>query len=281
MSKADDDMEPEINNNYRKQKIIFLFSGQARTSPFTHNIYERDYGILNSYNEFIFTPEFKNLYDYKIYITTDDIHMEDTINYFSLDNIGNIHLLESLLDGDYYLKPVESKLKPDDGYVYTYKDSERWLYHAKYENSIRQHYKIMDCYNLFISDTNPENCDYIVRLRMDRKFPMNIIDAIKLLEKSKLEILMYWDMFAVGKPSIMKCYCNGLNNNYGNYYYQTTVPENLPIMPDYHILDRCIWAYAPERQLFEMLFEYCNQNNLDINETIKSIDNFSTSKDVH
>jgi hypothetical protein len=116
---------------------------------------------------------------------------------------------------------------------------------------------------------------------MDRKFPMNIIDAIKLLENSKLEILMYWDMFAVGKPSIMKCYCNGLNNNYGNYYYQTTVPENLPIMPDYHILDRCIWAYAPERQLFEMLFEYCNQNNLDINETIKSIDNFSTSKDVH
>ena len=36
----------------------------------------------------------------------------------------------------------------------------------------------------------------------------------------------------------------------------------------YHSADKNIWTYAPERQLFEMLFEYCNNNNLDVNNSI-------------
>jgi hypothetical protein len=258
--------ETEIQNTNLKKKIIFLFSGQSRISPFSNNIHSRNNDILNSYNELIFTDKFKELYDYKIYITTDDIHLEDTINYFSLNNIGNIHLLNS----DYYLKPIENKLKPVDEYINIYNNKD-WSHHVKYDNSIHQHYKVLDSYNLFSNDANLENCDYIVRLRMDLKFPMNMMDTIELLQNTKLEIVISWDMFAVGTSSIMKCYCNGLNNNYGNYHYNTNVPEILPMMINYHIVDRCIWTYAPERQLFEMLFEYCNQNNLDINETIKDV----------
>jgi hypothetical protein len=68
----------------------------------------------------------------------------------------------------------------------------------------------------------------------------------------------------------MNCYCTGLENNYGHYIYNTPIPDVIPIMHEYNILDKKRWTYAAERQLFEMLFEYCNKNNLDINKTIKN-----------
>jgi hypothetical protein len=45
----------------------------------------------------------------------------------------------------------------------------------------------------------------------------------------------------------------------------------LPLMRDYNNKNRRAWTYAPERQLFEMLFEYCITKNLDINQTICEI----------
>ena len=110
---------------------------------------------------------------------------------------------------------------------------------------------------------------------MDVEITYSILDILYMFEEnSELEIILDWDFFAIGKPKIMDCYCSGLNNNYGNYNYQIDVPDNLPIMYDYKHLDRFRWTYAPERQLFEMLFEYCNNNNLDINKSIKSVNCF-------
>ena len=88
----------------------------------------------------------------------------------------------------------------------------------------------------------------------------------------QLKIICYWDCMSIGKTDIMQCYCTGLENNYGNYVYLTHVPRNTPIMHAYNTIERRRWTYAPERQLFEMLFEYCNNNNLDINDSIKSND---------
>ena len=42
-------------------------------------------------------------------------------------------------------------------------------------------------------------------------------------------------------------------------------------MPGYKHLCRYKWTYSPERQLFEMIFEYCKNNNLDINKSIRSL----------
>ena len=98
------------------------------------------------------------------------------------------------------------------------------------------------------------------------------MDILNLFNTSpNLNIICHWDQMSMGKSDIMNCYCTGLENNYGNYSFLTFVPENPPIMADYHTADRNRWTYAPERQLFEMLFEYCNNNNLDINNSIKSI----------
>ena len=78
----------------------------------------------------------------------------------------------------------------------------------KYENSIFQHYKILDSYKLF--ENNNINCDYIVRLRMDTLIKTDIIELLNKFKDDKLELLMDWDLFAIGKPSIMKVYSTGL-----------------------------------------------------------------------
>lgn len=252
--------------------IVFLFSGQARTFPFAHNRNDKHIHILESYNKFIFTTAFKEMYNYKIYITTDDLHLSDTYSYFG-DKIGNIHLLNT----GFYKKTVNIPSKDIGTYFSKYNNNKDWSQnYTKYDNSIEQHYKIMDCYNLFLndsdSDINIKNCDYIIRLRLDTEFTMNILDILEIFKiNPQIEILLNWDFFAIGKPKIMNYYCDGLNNNYGKYNFQTEVPEIVPIILDYKYIDRYIWTYAPERQLFEMLFEYCNKNNININDSIKSI----------
>ena len=267
--------------------IIFLFSGQSRTSPFSHNYNPNN--ILESYNKFIFTPEFKACYKYSIYITTDDIHLDNTFSYFNETNIGNIHLLNT----EYYKKNVKTESKNIEYYLIKYNDNIDWQQGFwKYDNSIRQHYKLMDCYNLFINDSdntiNITNCDFIVRLRLDTEFVANILDVLENFKiNPTLEIITCYDLFAIGKAKIMECYCNGLNNNYGKYnckyederdwfhkFFQLLLNycnNNNMNINDCNVLDKYKWTYAPERQLFEMLFIYCDKNNLDINNTIKDM----------
>jgi hypothetical protein len=106
---------------------------------------------------------------------------------------------------------------------------------------------------------------------MDIKINVDILDILDLFKNNQeLELLMCWDIAAIGKQNIMNCYCTGLENNYGNYKNLTNIPDILPIMSKYKSLDFYVWMYAPERQLFEMLFEYCNNKCLDINKVINS-----------
>lgn len=154
-----------------------------------------------------------------------------------------------MLNTGYYLKDVDNKTDNINKYfdVYNKKD---WSNHLKYDISIHQHYKILDCYNLFKND-NLENCDYIIRLRMDTVFNMDILDVLSLFtQKPELEIFLSLDFFALEKPEIMKWYCTGLENNYGNYNYNVIVPDILPVMSDYKQLEPRVHEYFPERQLF-------------------------------
>ena len=254
-----------------KKKVIFLFSGQSRTSPFSiKNKKKRCLEILNSYNKYIFTQEFKSKYNYQVFISTDDIHLSDTINYFSKENIGNIHLL----DTNYYYKNICSKVTDVSFYLNSYNKKDFGVC-WKYNNSIYQHHKILDCYNMIRNSEQFDNVDYIVRLRFDIKINKDISSLITKLEtNSNLQIILSSDLVAIGKPEIMDCYCTGLENNYGNYHYNVIIPKELSVMKDYNIIEKNRWTYAPETQLFEMLFEYCNNNNLDINNAISN-ENFA------
>jgi hypothetical protein len=255
-----------------KKKIVFLFSGNARSSPFTIETKHRNREILECYNQRIFTEEFKEKYDYDVYITTDNIHLQDTIEYFSKNHIKNIHLL----DHDYYLTTNKdtsstSNQKKVEYYLNKYNEKD-WSYFQKHEGSIHQHYKILDCYNLSKKDGSFDNADFIVRIRMDVVINKNIQELINVIEKNPdVEIVIDWDIFALGKPSIMKWYCTGLERDYGNYNFNVPVPETFPVMDDYLTTNKKKWTYSAERQLFEMLYDYCHKKKLDINKAIVNI----------
>lgn len=262
-----------------KQKIIFLFTGESRSSPFSHNFNKKrnnksSLEILYSYNHYIFTKEFKDRFDYKIFISTDDIHLENTNKYFNV-NLENIHLLNT----KYYKKSC-NEIPNISHYlnIYNKRDFKKC---KKFEGSIHQHYKILDCYNMYRCSEHYNSADYIIRLRMDIAINVDLCYLIDYLNKWKnIEIFLRWDIFAIGKKDIMNCYCCGLENNYGNYNFNVNVPKKVPLMLDYHEVDRKNWTYTAERQLFEMLFEYCNKKNLNINTAIfapyckKGLDSF-------
>jgi hypothetical protein len=253
----------EKENFSGKKKVVFLFSGNARTSPFTLEKGKRNKSILESYQKYIFTDSFKEKYDYDVYITSDNIHLEDTIRYFSENHIKNIHLL----DNQYYLTH-NSDTKDVQYYLNKYNEKD-WREYDKYEGSIHQHYKILDCYELAKKNNSVQNCDYIVRVRLDVAFQKSIEDIIRMIETTpSLKIVIDWDFFALGTPDIMEWYCTGLEHNYGNYNYDVPVPETLPVMNDYGRDDKKRWTYSAERQLFEMLYDYCHQHHLDVNQTI-------------
>lgn len=253
------------------KNIIFLLSGQSRNNSLSDN-FNSDERILKSFNDYVFTNELKKKFNYKVFVSSDNINVDKFINFFGLPYIGNIHLF----DNDYYYFNISSNIKPIKYYLDKY-DEEDWSYYAKHTNGIRQYYKLLDCYNLFRNDKSFNNADYIVRLRLDYVFTENILNIINFLEKNKeTDILMQWDFFAIGRPKIMNVYCTALENKFGTYNFNADLSDlnKLNICPDYKTMNEKKgrqWRYAAEVQLFETLFEYCNKNNYNINTKIKKI----------
>lgn len=248
-----------------KKNICFLFTGELRKNSLGIKN-NTDNRIINSYKEYVFTDKFKEKYNYKIFISCDNINIDKTINFFDKKFIGNIHTL----DNDYYYYPISQKINNIDFYKNKYKNN-NFNNCIIYPRSIDQQYKILDAYNLY--KVQQLNFDFIIKVRLDTVFNHDVCEKINKLENNKdLQIIMQWDKYAIGKPDIMRCYCNGLNNNYGKYKYLTPVIKNPSICINYHEMCKKIWTYSPERQLFEQLFEFCNMNNYDINISIESLD---------
>jgi hypothetical protein len=248
-----------------KKKICILISGQSRTSPFsTNNKYDNNY-INDYFLKNILNDEFKSKYDYKVYLSADDIDINKFIEIFKIENIGNLHLINK----NYYLNEINNKILDSEYYLTKYRNQD-FNKCRKYDKSIHQHYKILDCFNLYRNDKNFKNVDYIIRIRLDCIFKKNICNIINDLN-NKVKIIMQWDHFAIGHENIMTNYCTGLENKYGTYCYKTIVPAKIPFSRTYNSKNKERWQYSAERQLFEQLFEFCNLNNYNINDTIKII----------
>ena len=254
------------------KKLAFLFSGESRCNPLSHNSHKRN-EILESCNNFLFTKELKENYKYDIFISTDDIHLENTYNYFGIENIKNVHLLNT----NFYFETINKNIPNVDHYINRYRNQPKKKGCTRYEGSIYQHYKILDCFNLLENYTSYTDYDYIIRLRLDTVFDCNLLECIQFLDlNSNVQLLTRWDFFGIGKPDIMKCFCSSLNNKYGTYTFNSKTDnlETVNICLDYNNLKHNEfqrWTYAPEIQLFETLFEFCEKNQLDINETIKDV----------
>jgi hypothetical protein len=89
----------------------------------------------------------KATYNYKIYITTDDLDVKETIDYFTPEKNWKYTFIEYKFSfKTNYTTNTRSRFFLEKYRKIDFKD------HMIYENGIYQYYKLLDCYNLFIND---------------------------------------------------------------------------------------------------------------------------------
>jgi len=259
-----------------KLKIAILFVGQIRTNSLSLvNEETNPKSIIDSYDKYLFTEEWKTKIDHDVFITTDDMHLRNTFRYFGQDKIKNIHLLET----GYVLHPIVTPI-PDENHfmdIY-YKNNFQEL--SAYPQNVHQFYKWYDVMHLLHNYTeNIHQYDYIIKTRLDIEFTSNIMECIDLLQNDeKIQLIGESDIFGIGRPSIMQnAYMNLITKPLFDFRKTNYNFKNSLITYDKYMRQKqdtghkgyFQWTYAPETQLYESLFEFCSENNIDIDNAIK------------
>ena len=72
-----------------KPRIAILYSGQSRSNGLNPNV-KNDNRVIDSITQHFISPEFKEAYDYDIFISTDTLDIEKAKDYFG-DHLKNVH----------------------------------------------------------------------------------------------------------------------------------------------------------------------------------------------
>jgi len=298
-----------------KPRIAFLFSGQTRENTlcdtiitsynnendeydniinthFKNTLYrscEKSDDITDSYNKFIFTDEFKEKYDYDIFIATDTIDIDKTVAFFGEKHVKNIFVSSN----KYYLNKFdESQMHDAMHFVNKYCNNDFTLVcdepihkdengYWRYPIGIIQYHRLYHCYNMMCQYSSNSNVkyDFIVRSRLDVTYTSNFLNLFDLFNDSNLQICAVDDIVAVGKPEIMHTYCN-IVDTIGTF-------ENLDKRDNFKVsiidIEKWIKFLTEDEfkynlkystlQLCEALFLYCDENGLDIDKTIRHTGN--------
>lgn len=260
-----------------QKKIAILISGENRLN-FLSNDLNNNIQIEN-YNKYIFTNEFKEKYDYDVFISTDNINFQNAKNYFGENNLKNIHL--TTLENDiYYMNNIHKYIKSFDYYrnfyfFYDHKDYKR------FDKVVYEHYRLYDLYNLLDNYSSIENYDYIIRFRIDVFFNYNLdIYLERLNNNNDIHIFAEVNIFTIGRSLVSKKILQIVsleklyNKHLYNIYYNFSLNSESIVEPEFfycnNVEHQKRYSYCAELQFVECLFEYCVENNLDIDKAIKS-----------
>lgn len=240
-------------------RIAFLISGQSRTNGLGLNPTKHS-AILDSWDKYIFTNEFKANYEYDIFITTDNLDVSATLEYFGPDRVKNVHLM----DTDYYMKSV-TVIPPVSEYLHSYKIPCGFMC---YPNMVHQLYKMFDCFNLMKEEGLPY--DYIVRLRFDIVLHHDIMDCLAKL--NMVEMVNYSEIFFLGKYECMSwayqlLLHNGVYNPYETGHYMLGWGKDRKLPNERHI-----WAYSHEAQASEHMYKYYEERKQSVDDTVFRMD---------
>ena len=264
-----------------KKKIAICFSGQARENGLGYNTVDdlSDYlkenclhDILESYEKNFFTSEFKENVDYDIFIATDNINIEKTLQFFGKDNVKNVYLY----DDNYYLNPIESKLNSIEFYTKRLYENITDRNYIIYPTLIPQYHKLAACFELLTNYKNAYEYDYIIRSRLDVVYTYEIYNFIReLINNPSCIYTGSDDHFSIGRPDIMKVYFDLINNfgTYHAYHLRDNFKRNATTIETWkECLTNPVHAIAyrySTLQLLESLYQYCDNNNLDIDTSLQ------------
>ena len=284
-------MSTQIIDSPKKPKIGFLFTGQIRSNPLGFST-NPNYEILENLNKFIFNDEFKKKYDYDVFISTDSIDIHKAFDFFGQDsnglhNLKNIRMEKQLgfMDPHYYFD-IPYKSIDENYFVSEFLKQDFTGYNNNIRNPINcgiihQMYKIYDAFNMLNNYNglgNYKNYDFICKLRLDILIQENIIDSLnKININPDIQMIYFWDMILLGKPEIMKYYCEAITNKFGFYDFSTSNYPNFGSLFGFTYENYChfknenekySWRFINEIQLIEHMLRYCEENNLDSHKII-------------
>lgn len=260
-----------------KPRIAILYSGQMRSNPLNDR-YKNDDLVLQTSSTYFFNDEFKQKYDYDVFIATDTIDVMKAIEYFGEDHLQNIHIREQ----NFFLSPLTSRLCPFSEYRTSYESYPDYKdYERRYVldgTKLFQMYRIREAYHMLECHMQATHTSYdlIVRTRPDVIFKQSVVPLFdELLANPAHQATAISDIFNVGKSAIMHEYLTSLDHNYMRY--RSTGPHTFTRFVydhDYyyaHVND-VYYLFSPEMQLSECFFSYCEKQGFRIADALKGYD---------
>uniref|UniRef100_A0A6C0KSS5 Uncharacterized protein n=1 Tax=viral metagenome TaxID=1070528 RepID=A0A6C0KSS5_9ZZZZ len=251
-------------------KIAILLSGQLRKNGFNiNNDHSND--ILESWNQFLFTQEFRKNNTFDIYISTDEnsYNINKIQDFFG--NNSKIIIAQDVEPG--IIGFTKESLKRPNRYP---KSSDNDISDLSYYSR-----PIWQWYRLYLAwySMNKTNIEYdiIIRLRPDTIF-LSSCESIfnNIIINNDVELYMCWDIFAVGKKYIMAIYCNLIKyiGEYipGNIKYSFKNNGLCSYNTYYDVLLKEVgYKFSPETQLLEhLMYWIVHEKKLNIDKIVRN-----------
>ncbi len=253
-----------------KKRVAIVISGQMRSNGLNPN-FTHDNLILESVEKYFLNEEFKNQYDYDVFISTDQIDINKTQSFFG-DHLKNVHIIES----DWYMENIEDK-----PHNYSY-------YHDKYLNNIANYfndypnhihglymfYRMYCAYKMTQHHQKKTNThyDYFVKLRPDSRLMQNIYPIFELLENSSKYIFMEHDHLVICKKELRDIF--DIVEYYGTYKQNINNKKYIYCLHYFkfvEIYSDQVFRFTPEKQFMDHIYYLLMNMNVCFSEAIYAV----------
>lgn len=205
-----------------KKRVGIIFSGQMRSNSLNPN-FTHDNIILESINKYFLNEEFKNKFDYDIFISTDTIDIDKSLDFFK-DNLKNIHISET----NWYMTPISSSINNYEYFYNNFLDKiKNYSRYNIYLHSLHQYYRMYCAYIMlkdYQSKTNT-HYDYFVRIRPDIRIMQDLFPIFELLENSNKHIFIEHELLIIVKNELEDIF--KLIENYGSYNQSIDIKKSI------------------------------------------------------
>lgn len=241
-----------------KKRVGILFSGQIRSNSLNPN-YNKDDIILNSISQYFLNSQFKEKYNYDVFISTDDIDVEKAKSYFGR-NLKNINITEK----NWFHNPMKTTPNSFDYYYEKYA-SKNFDGHETHLHTLYQYYRMYINYLMLknYQDDSNQTYDYFVRIRLDARIMQDLNLVFEYLENTEKSIFIEHEQLMIVKPELENVFM--LIEHYGTYEepVQNKYAIYLYLTGGCPLATEQVMKYCPEKQFVDHIYYTVLQNNRD------------------
>jgi hypothetical protein len=250
-----------------KKRVCILLTGQMRVNSL--NLGElNDNTLIDSFNTCLLNDNFKEKYNFDVFISTDSIDIEKAKTFFGDENLKNVFLYDS----NWYLNNINHNIKSFEHYEDKYS---KINFEECYSNShiLFMIYRLYTAYNLMINYQMETDIkyDYVIKLRPDSKLTKNIMELFDILETTDTQIITEHDHLVITKYELSDIF--KLMENYGEYNENVNQKYNLYkyFFRDGIVYPDNVFRFSPEKQFSDNISDKILSKGYDFNTAFKGI----------